>query len=266
MRILVDTNVLLDVLCGRKEFVGMSANVLKCCETKLAEGHISSLSVPNIVYILRKELDSNKTKEIIERIGLIFTVDDLKAENLKKAAALKYDDYEDALQSVCAERIKADYIVTRNIKDFSSSSISAISPIDSKLILDKYLYCLFNGKIIDLERVGSKAFGKSLNSAYLRDEVLIPIPPISVQQQVINECSKIDEEYNSTRMSIETYRQKNEALFAELDIANLRGTDLASLILINSMFLLANVFWIKILCLGKQFLFIVPMFMSRSEI
>ena len=130
MRILVDTNILLDVLCNRKEFVDMSAKVWKCCETGIADGHISALSIPNIVYILRKELDAKKTKEIIDRIGLIFTFDDLRAEDLKKAAALEYTDYEDALQSVCAERIKADYIVTRNIKDFSDSSVPAMSPMD----------------------------------------------------------------------------------------------------------------------------------------
>lgn len=130
MRVLVDTNVLLDVLCSRKDFVGMSAKVWKCCETKIVEGHISALSIPNIVYILRKELDINKTKEIIDRVGLIFTIDDLRAEDLKKAAALEYTDFEDALQSVCAERIKADYIVTRNIKDFSESRVLAIAPND----------------------------------------------------------------------------------------------------------------------------------------
>jgi len=130
MRILVDTNVLLDVLCNRKEFVGMSAKVWKCCETKIAEGHISALSVPNIVYILRKELDAKKTKEITDRIGLIFTIDDLRADDLKRAAALEYSDYEDTLQMICAERIKADHIVTRNIKDFSGSSVPAITPAD----------------------------------------------------------------------------------------------------------------------------------------
>ena len=130
MRILVDTNVLLDVLCNRKEFVGMSAKVWKCCETRIVEGHISALSVPNIVYILRKELDAKKTVEIIDRIGLIFTIDDLRAEDLKKAAAFEYSDFEDALQSICAERVKADHIVTRNIKDFQGTSITAISPAD----------------------------------------------------------------------------------------------------------------------------------------
>ena len=137
MRILVDTNVLLDVLCNRKEFVGMSAKVWKCCETKLADGHISALSVPNIVYILRKELDARKTKEIIDRIALIFTIDDLRAEDLKKAAALEYSDYEDTLQMICAERIKADHIVTRNVKDFSCSGVPAVTPAELISLIGK---------------------------------------------------------------------------------------------------------------------------------
>ena len=55
------------------------------------------------------------------------------------------------------------------------------------------------------------------------EELSIPLPPIETQKQIISECSKIDEEFNTTRMSIETYRQKIEELFAELDIANRGG-------------------------------------------
>ena len=51
------------------------------------------------------------------------------------------------------------------------------------------------------------------------------MPSIPAQQQIIDECSKIEAEYKTTRMSIETYRQKIEDLFAELDIANRGGTD-----------------------------------------
>ena len=50
------------------------------------------------------------------------------------------------------------------------------------------------------------------------EEMMIPIPPISVQQQVIDECSKIDDEYNTTRMSIEEYRKKIADLFNEMEV------------------------------------------------
>lgn len=106
---------------------------------------------------------------------------------------------------------------------YTNEAIAALIPIDHSEILDRYIFWLFTGGLIDLENVGEKAFGKSLNSKYLRDEVQIPVPPISVQQQIIDECEKIDTEYESTRMSIEEYRKKIEYLFNELDVISNRG-------------------------------------------
>ena len=128
MKLLIDTNVILDVLCNRAEFMEDASKIFKLCEIKKVEGYISALSIPNIVYIMRKELDSEMIKEILKTFSSIFTIVDLKAEDINKAANLDFKDYEDALQSVCAKRIKANYIVTRNIKDFSNSPITAIKP------------------------------------------------------------------------------------------------------------------------------------------
>ena len=95
MKVLIDTNVILDVLCGRTDFLEDSSKVWKYCEINKIEGYISALSVPN---------------------------------DLKKAAEMKTSDYEDALQMVCANRIKTDFIITRNIRDFMSSKVLAIKP------------------------------------------------------------------------------------------------------------------------------------------
>ncbi len=100
---------------------------------------------------------------------------------------------------------------------YTNEAVAALIPINKNEILDGYLFHLFNSKLINLENVSSKAFGKSLNSTYLRDEVKIPVPPVSVQQKIVDECDKIDEIYNSTRMSIEDSRNKIENLFNELD-------------------------------------------------
>ena len=128
MKILVDTNVILDVLCNRAEFVGDSSKILKLCEINQVEGYISVLSIPNIVYIMRKELNADKIKEILNKLYLIFGVIDLKSDDVNKAVNLDFNDFEDALQSVAAKRIKADYIITRNIKDYIKSPVSAIKP------------------------------------------------------------------------------------------------------------------------------------------
>lgn len=134
MKVLIDTNIILDVLCKRPAFYEDSAKIFKLCEVKKISGVISALSIPNIMYILRKELDADKTREILDSLMLIFSVADLKADDLKKAADMRFKDYEDAIQSACATRIKANYIVTRNIKDFSESKVTAIKPAE---FLDK---------------------------------------------------------------------------------------------------------------------------------
>ena len=130
MKVLIDTNIILDVLCKRPAFYEDSAKVFKLCEVKKISGVISSLSIPNIMYILRKELDADKTREILDILMLIFSVADLKADDLKKAAGMRFKDYEDAIQSACATRIKENYIVTRNIKDLSESKVTAIKPAE----------------------------------------------------------------------------------------------------------------------------------------
>ena len=130
MKVLIDTNIILDVLCKRPAFYEDSAKIFKLCEVKKISGVISALSSPNIMYILRKELDADKTREILDSLMLIFSVADLKADDLKKAADMRFKDYEDAIQSACATRIKANYIVTRNIKDFSESKVTAIKPAE----------------------------------------------------------------------------------------------------------------------------------------
>ena len=66
MKILIDTNVILDVLCNRPEFISDSLKVFKYCEANQITGFISALSIPNIVYIMRKELDNEKIKEILK--------------------------------------------------------------------------------------------------------------------------------------------------------------------------------------------------------
>ncbi|MBE6327606.1 MAG: methyltransferase domain-containing protein [Bacteroidales bacterium] len=91
---------------------------------------------------------------------------------------------------------------------YTNEAIAALIPKDKKTIADKYLFSLFNGKMIDLENVGNKAFGKSLNSVYLNNEVKIPLPPLDIQNQIVSECEKVDEEYNNSRMTVEEYKRK----------------------------------------------------------
>ena len=128
MKVLIDTNVILDVLYKRNGFYEDSLKIWKLCETRKIDGYISALSIPNIVYILRRELDPEKTLEVINNINLVFKIYDLKSEIIMQAAEKKTKAYEDALQMITAQKLKASFIVTRNIKDYVGSKIIAVKP------------------------------------------------------------------------------------------------------------------------------------------
>jgi predicted nucleic acid-binding protein len=128
MRLLIDANIILDVLQNRAEFVEASSTVWKLCETEQVTGYVSTLTFANLVYIMRKELEPEQIESIFHKLRLIFEFVDLSASDLTKAAALHWKDFEDALQSVTAERIHANYIITRNVRDFTESNVSAFTP------------------------------------------------------------------------------------------------------------------------------------------
>ena len=130
MRLLIDGNIILDVLQNREPHIVDSAKIWKLCETDQVEGYVSGLTFSNLVYIMRKELSPEKINEVFKSLGLIFRFTDLTVSDLAKAAEQQWDDFEDALQAATAERIHADNIITRNVKDFKQSKIVAFTPTE----------------------------------------------------------------------------------------------------------------------------------------
>ena len=128
MVLLIDGNIILDVLLNRQEFVTDSSMIWKLCETGKAKGYVSALTFANLVYIMRKQLDPATIEDIFRKLNLIFDFTDFSVSDLTRAAGLNWKDFEDAVQSVTAERVHADYIITRNIRDFSKSKIIAFTP------------------------------------------------------------------------------------------------------------------------------------------
>ncbi len=130
MKLLIDGNIILDVLQKREPHYEGSAKVWKMCETDLAEGCVSALTFANLVYVMRKELDAEKINEVLKKMSLIFTFEDLNASDISTAAQMQWDDFEDAIQAATAKRIHADHIITRNVKDFKKSQIMAFTPAE----------------------------------------------------------------------------------------------------------------------------------------
>lgn len=130
MKLMIDANILLDVLQKRELHFHDSSLIWKLCETGSAEGYVSALTVSNLIYVMRKELNPEKIEEVIQKLKLIFQLTDLSVSDITKAAEMKWNDFEDAVQSIIAERIHADCIITRNVRDFRESKIIAFTPTE----------------------------------------------------------------------------------------------------------------------------------------
>ena len=129
MRLLIDTNILLDVLQERQPYFETSFEIWGLCEfDDSVTGYISAMSPANISYIMRKELTPERMQEIFMTLVMTFNVTDLCFSDLEKAADMKWRDFEDAVQSATASRINADYIITRNAKDFEGNGVRAVTP------------------------------------------------------------------------------------------------------------------------------------------
>ena len=130
MVLLVDTNIILDVLLNRPEFVKDSSMIWKLCETEQAKGYLSTLMYANMMYVMRKQLTPDQIEDVFRKLNLIFEFADFSPAVLERAVAMKWKDFEDAVQSATAESVHADYIVTRNLKDFMKSKVIAFTPAE----------------------------------------------------------------------------------------------------------------------------------------
>ena len=130
MILLIDAIVLLDIIMKRLEFIKDSSVIWKLCETGKVKGYISSLTIASIVDIMQKEMDPQKIEEVLSMLSMIFEFTDLCVSDIQQAARMQWNDYEDAIQSATAQRIHADFIITRNIKDFAKSKILAFTPAE----------------------------------------------------------------------------------------------------------------------------------------
>lgn len=127
INVLLDTNILLDWLLGRELYADSAIRVLKLCNTGKIKGYVAAHSITNIFYIARKQLTLDELKEIIKNLMGMLTVVSINADNIRKAMELmEFADIEDAIQTQCAIDVSADYILTRNEKDFKASKIDII--------------------------------------------------------------------------------------------------------------------------------------------
>ncbi len=129
MKILVDTNVIMDYVANRIPYAEASGEVVRLCSQGEIEACVAAHTVSNLFYILRNHLSEDERRDVLKKVCKIFYV--VGIDQYKIEAALNnsdFKDFEDCLQMECAINFKADFIVTRNEKDFNISPIKAMGP------------------------------------------------------------------------------------------------------------------------------------------
>ncbi|MCL2633660.1 MAG: PIN domain-containing protein [Oscillospiraceae bacterium] len=129
MKLLIDTNVILDYLLNREPFFENSARIALLSEKGYTQSYISACAVTDIFYIAKKELKSHDVAiELIKKMLSTIRIASITEIDIYEAIDLKWSDFEDSVQYVAGKSVSVEYIITRNPKDFSESKIKVISP------------------------------------------------------------------------------------------------------------------------------------------
>ena len=131
MKVLLDTNIILDSILYREPFFETSDSIIKLCARKKVQGFLAAHTVTNAYYILCKQMSDSECRRTILNLLTIFKVKSLNIEKISKALLNEnFKDFEDCLQVECAEEVEADYIITRDKNDFSESQIPSVTPAE----------------------------------------------------------------------------------------------------------------------------------------
>ena len=127
MKVLIDTNVALDILLKR-QYYSNALTVFKLAEEKIISGYISASAITDIFFLSKNDLGKKPAKEALKRILSVFKPAAVTDSHIYQALDLDWSDFEDSIQFVVGESLLADYIITRNVQDFSASPIPAVTP------------------------------------------------------------------------------------------------------------------------------------------
>ena len=131
MKVLVDTNVVLDVLLKQAPFHIDSFAIFQLSDNRSISGILAAISMSNVFYILRKTGKSfAEVYQDMDDINGVFTVAPVSGTTVSSALALRWKDFEDAIQFITAKESKVDFIITRNEADYKASDIPCMTPTE----------------------------------------------------------------------------------------------------------------------------------------
>ena len=126
--ILIDLNVLLDVIQQREPHYRASAAVLDQVIHRQKQGAVAGHAVTTIHYLVGRYKNNSIADQVVAWLLKHFSVAAVGHAELLRAQGLGWPDFEDAVVAAAAETLGCDCIITRNVRDFRHSPVSALTP------------------------------------------------------------------------------------------------------------------------------------------
>ncbi len=126
-KLLVDTNIIIDLLAKREEFYESAAQLFSLADKEQVELYVCSLFFANSHYILSRELNESKAREILRKLKVLVKVISMDSKIIDLALNSDFKDFEDAIQYYAAIESDIDIIITRNLKDFKKSELPVMT-------------------------------------------------------------------------------------------------------------------------------------------
>jgi len=132
MKVVIDNNIALDALLGRRPFNEAAEKILIAC-ADAHKGYLSVNSLTDIFYVLRKFMDTSSAKTAVAKLIGLLEIISVDTEDCLNALSLPIDDFEDALVVICSKKAGADCIVTRDEEFLMVNSDIPVMPPDELL-------------------------------------------------------------------------------------------------------------------------------------
>jgi predicted nucleic acid-binding protein len=128
MKILIDTNIVLDALLSREPFVANAREIFILIENKELEAYLCATSVTTIHYLMQRATNKAEADSLIVTLLELFEVAPVTKDVLSDASVYNGTDYEDSVIYTAAKEVDVDMIITRDNSGFKNSSISVLEP------------------------------------------------------------------------------------------------------------------------------------------
>lgn len=129
MKILVDTNIVLDVMLKREPFYRLSLEILGLSKKEGVEEYVSASAITDIYYLAYRQLrDKVVVKKLMKELLTVVSVASVSEQEIENALSLEWNDFEDSVQYSVAYLQEMDGIVTRNSGDYKDAKIKIWKP------------------------------------------------------------------------------------------------------------------------------------------